>query len=422
MHHAHYRRLRWPAALLAAVTLTVAGCATTVVGTAVPAPSGAEQSRPGASAAGVLLLQRPGAGSAKTFGGTPVYDACTVLPLEAVQASGLRFDTSLAPGPVMKTSHVTTDAPDDPNSRSDGSGVGVSTCEYPGVDDELLDLTIYQTPFDAPGSRDQAEKSLRQEGGREGQVAGFRTLSTTGTTLHTWTTALFADTFYAVVHLMAPRNHEPEDPRMTEVVNRVAERLHSPPAGPAGYAYSGEFAHVPGPCEIFTGDDFRQAVGFGTDGRPREEYDLAERHTVPDAMSGTTGQVEEFSVSTACTQENQSAANAEVGSTPAQGITVKLENYLTAGMAAQANDYDCAQGKGYRHPGGDPKPVPFSVGDGLSCLVSVGGGLQSPLAFKAGRSTAEISVFSVKNLKDDETAIRIYTTVANAVTARLAGR
>jgi hypothetical protein len=91
-------------------------------------------------------------------------------------------------------------------------------------------------------------------------------------------------------------------------------------------------------------------------------------------------------------------------------------------MAAQANDYDCAPGKGYRHPGGDPKPVPFSVGDGLSCLISVGGGLQSPLAFKSGRSTVEISVFSVKNLKDNDTAIRLYTTVANAVAARLAQR
>lgn len=424
MHHAHVASTRWRGltVLFTTVALTVAGCATTVAGTAVPVSSDGRQPAPGSSAPGVLLLQRPGTGPARTFGGTPVYDACTLMPLDVVQASGLRFDTSLGPGPVLKTSHVTADAPDDPNSRSDGSDVGVSTCEYPGVDDELLDLTVYQSPFDAPGSSAQAEKSLRQEGGREGQVAGFRTLSTRDTNLHTWTTAFFADTFYAVVHLMAPRNHEPEDPRMAEVVDRVGERLRTPPSGPSGYAYGGEFTHVPGPCEIFTSDDFRQALGFATDGRPREEYDLAKRHTVPDAMSGTTGQAERFFVSTACTQENQAAANAGVGSTPAQGITVKLENYLTSEMAAQANDYDCARGKGYRHPGGDPKPVPFSVGDGLSCLITVGGGLQSPLGFKAGRSTVEISVFSVKNLKDDATAIRIYTTVANAVTARLANR
>ncbi|MBE1502641.1 hypothetical protein H4696_009741 [Amycolatopsis lexingtonensis] len=345
-----------------------------------------------------------------------------MLSLDVVQSGGLEFDTSLASGPVMKVSHVTADAPDDPNSRSDGSDIGVSTCEYPGVQDELLDLTIYQAPFDAPRGRDQAERSLRQEGGRDGQVAGFRTLSTTDTNLHTWTTAIFADTFYAVVHLMAPRNHDPEDPRMTAVVGQVAERLQRPPSAPAGYAYDGEFAHVLPPCEAFTSDDFQQAVGFATDGRPREEYDLAKRHTVPDATSGTIGQDEHFFVSTACTQENQAAANAGVGTTPAQGVTVKIENYPTAEMATQANDYDCAQGKGYRHPGGDPKPVPFSVGDGLSCLVSVGGGLQSPLAFKAGRSTVEISVFSVKNLKDNDTAIRLYTTVANAVAARLTQR
>jgi hypothetical protein len=51
---------------------------------------------------------------------------------------------------------------------------------------------------------------------------------------------------------------------------------------------------------------------------------VAKRHTVPDAMSGTTAQDEHFFVSTACTQENQSAANAGVGTTPAQGVTVKM--------------------------------------------------------------------------------------------------
>ncbi|WP_103343563.1 hypothetical protein [Amycolatopsis sp. CA-126428] len=42
-----------------------------------------------------------------------------------------------------------------------------------------------------------------RRGGREGQAAGFRTLSTTTTELHTWTTGIFADNFYAILHLSA---------------------------------------------------------------------------------------------------------------------------------------------------------------------------------------------------------------------------
>ena len=40
------------------------------------------------------------------------------------------------------------------------------------------------------------------------------------------------------------------------------------------------------------------------------------------------------------------------------------------------------------------------------------GSVQSPLAFEAGRTTVEVSVFSVSNLKDNETAVRVHTTVA----------
>ncbi|HEY3480089.1 MAG TPA: hypothetical protein VGL02_14425, partial [Streptomyces sp.] len=103
-------------------------------------------------------------------------------------------------------------------------------------------------------------------------------------------------------------------------------------------------------------------------------------------------------------------------------MTVTLENFLTPEMAAEANDYDCATGKGYRHPVGEPKPVPFRVGDGLTCLINMGSGHQSPMAFKAGRSTVELSAFYARNLKDDATAIPVFTSIANAVTARLTGR
>ena len=65
--------------------------------------------------------------------------------------------------------------------------------------------------------------------------------------------------------------------------------------------------------------------------------------------------------------------------------------------------------------------MPFAAGDGLTCLINMGS-VQSPLAFKAGRTTVEVSVFSVSNLKDNETAVRVYTTVAQNVATKLAGR
>ncbi|GHG32059.1 MULTISPECIES: hypothetical protein [Amycolatopsis] len=408
------------AALLAVFTVMIAGCSTSVRGTAVPAPPDAGQTS-AAEPPGMVLRQQPGIGPAKTFGGTPIFDACTVLPFDVVRASGIDLDTSEGPGPFMKTAHMTADGQDDRNSRGSVADAGISRCEYPGSHGEALTFTIYQTPFDSPNSREEHEKSLRQ-GGREGQAAGFRTLSATTTELHTWTTGIFADNFYAILHLNARDPAQPENPRLVRLVENAAERLHAAPTGPATYSYDGEFAHVPPPCEVFTSTDFQQAIGSSTDGRTVEQYDLAKKHITADAMSGTTGHTEHFYVTTGCTQENQAAANSGVGPTPAQSITVTMESYLTSQMAAEANDYDCAIGKGYRHPAGEPKPVPFTSGDGLTCLINMGSGRQSPLAFKSGRSTVELNVFYARNLKDDATAIRVYSGIANAVAARLADR
>lgn len=405
---------RLGAALLGG-TLLLTGCTTTVAGTAVPAPQPAGSAGP----AGALLHQQPGSGPPHQFGGVGAYDACTVLPLDVVAQAGVPFDLTLGSPATVKSARLTQDTADDPNSRGSTSDTGISQCQYPGQHSLLLTFTIHQTPFDSPESIESHERSLRHNGAKEGEVAGFRTLHVADTDpIRSESTTIFGPGFYATLDLLP--GHEP-DTLGTELVRQAAQRLHAPPTGPAGYSYSGDFAHVRPPCEIFTAADFQQALGFGTDGRPVEGYGLARTHTVPDAGSGTSGHVESFQVLTSCKQENQAAANSGVGTTPAQGVTLEFTNFLTEQMAAQSNEYDCATGKGYRRPFGEPKPVPFTVGDGLSCLFNMGS-VQSPLAFKAGRTTVRMTMWNPRALKDDATAIPVYTTVARTVAAKLAGR
>lgn len=407
------------AAVVLAASLVATGCTTTVRGTAVPG-QGVKPADQDAQP-GMLLRQQPGSGPPRQFGGVPAYDACTVLPLDVVAKSGFAFDLSLGERNGVKSARLTENADDDPNGRGETSDEGVSQCQYPGLHSLLLTFAIHQAPFDAPESQADHEKGLRHEGAKDGEASGFRTLSAAhNDPIQSESTMIFGPGFYATLDLLQTSS-TPYPKLGAELVRQAAERLHAPPTGPATYSYEGDFAHVRPPCEIFTSADFRQALGFGTDGRPVESYGLARSHTVPDGGSGTSGHVESIEVLTSCKQENQSAANSGVGKTPPQGITLEFTNHLTEEMATQANDYDCALGKGYRRPFGEPKTVPFSVGDGLSCLFNMGGSVQSPLAFKSGRTTVQMSVFSVANLKDDATGIRVYTTVAQAVAARLAG-
>jgi hypothetical protein len=407
--------------LLAALAIALTGCTTAVSGTAGPGRIDEKLGLPGNR--GIVLRQQLGTGTPHAFGGVPAYDACTVMSLDVVQQSGYVVNSTPSRGPVLRTTRMTEDAPDDPNARSSSAAHGVSECLYPGPNSELLVLTIYQAPFDAPEQNDSMERSLRRQGGVDGEVAGFRTLTVgpSETSRFTRVTAIFPPGFYVEVLRLATRAEPTDEEQLAAVVKQVAERLHDPPTGPSSYSYGAQYSHVRPPCEMFMSADFRAALGYGTDGRVVEEYELAQTRTDPSPDSGNLGHTVGWSVQTSCKRQTQSAANSGVGDSIDQGITLRFTNHLTEEMAAQAIDYECALGKGYRRPFGEPKEVPFTVGDGLTCLSNMGKSVQSPLEFKSGRTTVEMSVWSVANLGGGDAAVRIYSGVGKAVAAKLAG-
>lgn len=397
------------AAALLAASLMLAGCTTAVSGTAGPVDHTAPPE--------MVLRQQPGSGSPSRFSGVPAYDACSVLPLDVVVKSGFSFDVGLDATNTVKSARLTENAEDDPNSHSANPAIGLSQCQYPGQHSLRLTFTIYQAPFDAPESQAARERSLRQEGAKDGEAAGFRTLSVAHTdTVRSEYTMIFAPGFSATLELLLGTGPTPLG-LGARLVEQAAQRLRAAPAGPSTYSYDGEFAQVPPPCEIFQTADFTDGLGLATDGRPVEGHGLARSHTAPD---GSPGQRETFEVLTSCRRETQSSANWRVGGTPAQSVDVGFTTYQTADMAVQANDHDCARGKGYRHPFGEPIEVGLVVGDGLTCVINMGHTV-SPLTFISGKTKVEIGVFWVANL-DDATASRVYSMVAKAVAARLAGR
>jgi hypothetical protein len=415
------RRHRIPV-VLAALAIALTGCTTTMSGTAGPGRIDEQLGLPGNR--GLLLRQQLGTGAPHSFGGVPAYDACTVMSLDVVQQSGFAVNSTPSRGPVLRTKRMTEDAPDDPNARGDTAAHGVSECLYPGPNSELMILTIHQAPFDAPEEQESMERALRSQGGVDGEVAGFRTLTAgpSDNNRFSWASMIFAPGFYVEVVRTAPRQEPTDEAQVTAVVKQVAERLHAAPTGPSTYSYGGQYGHVRPPCENFTSADFRAALGYGTDGRVVEEYELAQTRTDPSPDSGNLGHTTSWAVETSCKQETQAAANSGVGTSIAQGITLRFTNYLTEQMATQANDYDCALGKGFRRPFGEPKTVPFAVGDGLTCLSNMGKNVQSPMDFKVGRTTVEMSVWSIDNLGGGDNAVRIYSGVGKAVTAKLSGR
>jgi hypothetical protein len=109
------RRHRIPV-VLAALAIALTGCTTTMSGSAGPGRIDEKLGLPGNR--GIVLRQQLGTGAPHSFGGVPAYDACTVMSLDVVQQSGYEVNSTPSRGPVLRTTRMTEDAPDDPNAAA----------------------------------------------------------------------------------------------------------------------------------------------------------------------------------------------------------------------------------------------------------------------------------------------------------------
>ncbi|MFI6031598.1 hypothetical protein [Amycolatopsis magusensis] len=419
-------------ALAAATTVTVVLTRNSGTIAATPDAAPPPPAPPGAPGARVLppadqvvphqvVRHIPGNGQPARFGGTPLFDACTVLPLTALPSTGFTLEAGPSNSADIEFARVLGDASHDPGAVTASSSRGVSQCAYPGDNANSVRLHIYQPPYDQPKWRTDSERVLRDRGAVEGQAHGLRTQIAqdpkTGMEAY-WDANIYGpDVFASVMLRQSETDRAAAGQIMTAVVDRVAQGLVAGPTAPGSFHYIGQWDQVKAPCEAFRAEDFEKIVGVVPDVRPDERYSLIEAVTLPES---TMAQVPMVHVKGECTHRNQSAANSGTGSTPAQSMTVKLSTFLTPEMAANANDYDCDPGNKHRHPYGPPKRIPFTAGDGASCLINMADH-QAPMAFKAGRTTVRVSMWSPRALGTDENAVRVYSSVAEAISRAVGG-
>lgn len=275
------------AAVAAAVVVPVTlGGNVVISGTPVAAQSSGAQCPPAKTAAsqqGVFLTMRPGSGAPLKWGATPIYDACTILPLYYLVNSGFL---------VQQPYDIFVDRPARGNrggpgySQSNTASRGVTSCSYPGHNaGDRVALQILQKPFN-----DHDDFSILHLHDDKGKTRHTRS----GALVHVvhmddeqygWTVNIVTPRASAELVVVLGKQYYGDASRKKTLhtfVQRIVAQLGKPPRPPVSISYKGPYQGTADPCSLFTARDFHTLFDTSDDTHPHRRYRLGERDLVPD--------------------------------------------------------------------------------------------------------------------------------------------
>lgn len=401
-------------AIAAAVTVpTVFGAHTPLTR---PAPTGARSSSAAPSAdqpdPSIFLTTDPGtSGSAPLrWGGTPMYDACTLLPMSAVIRQGIHLDPAYA---------AFVDRPDPNNSGGPGAtqpnvaGDSASDCFWPGVNlKSTVSLTMYQKPFNS--DQDIQQAIYDGQNGTQRTDHGFDIYTTNDTTeTDRWNVVVTNQQLAAQLDLQLPPGSFTGTVQsvVAALTNTIVTGLAQPPGPAVRIAYRGRYAGVD-PCSAFTAQDFARYMQTPDDGHPHAEYQLGERVVDPDP--GSQQPIQNY-ISTQCQRFSVALDN---GDSTAPGIIAGFETYRTAAEARAGIAGWCDPPNSAAAPYGPPIPEHVTVGDGLVCYPRLKAG-DWALYFLSGRTVASVWLWQTIDESKLPQLTPIITPLAQALAARI---
>ncbi|MFI6096932.1 hypothetical protein ACIA8G_15325 [Lentzea sp. NPDC051213] len=94
----------------------------------------------------IVLRQEPGTGPAFKYGGTPIYDACTLVTIASLESFGLKLARDYNVG----HEHLDADVPADAAIALGSGPDRISNCFYMLDSKDSLHVDVHQTPFTTP--------------------------------------------------------------------------------------------------------------------------------------------------------------------------------------------------------------------------------------------------------------------------------
>ncbi|MFR9728623.1 hypothetical protein ACL03H_05285 [Saccharopolyspora sp. MS10] len=321
------------------------------------------------------FLQMTPGGPAVRYGDAAAYDACAVLPPDALEQTGLE----ISPNRNLEHSYTKEDvAPDQAFTGNEMSG-----CDYlvqsatRGADN--VSLKLYQQPRSPrselewiAGRAADADVPAEIRTDRGVQVGYWRDSDQEGGWLMTAVRPEAA--VHAVITLTDPEyGGRPAEQVVRDLSTRLVDGLA---AGPSALeiAYTGPYADTPHPCDLLNPAALEASFPGEASGWVRDTYLPGEL-----SMAGTGG----YRVDTGCSRSI--AAEKDIYGPSPDGIRASFMHW----DAPEAGREHLATICGRATFGKEPVPSDVRIGDGETCLTDLIGDWR--LEFQAGKTTVTLS-------------------------------
>lgn len=338
-------------------------------------------------AAKLALTQEPGTGGPVKYGETPVYDACALVTIDALESLAVPLS---AIHPVSHA-HLDGDVSGDA-AITPGAGGPVSSCFYMMERTNSLGIKVHQAPFNSPA---ELQSKLDTAVHLKAQVR-----TENGFSIATW-----HDQFgYDNVLISRPGlavtigfKTSPGDAAMlsSDLEHLVLDGIRSGPSAPPRYVYTAPLRTVKDPCDVAS----RSAFALTFPGHTGTAAMAEGSYTLHGAANGRNGQV-------SC-RRNNIVPRGQLNKAEHHTLAVTLSAWDNKTAARQVNSSTCSSGSSA------PVAVTPPIGSGRTCLAD--NGADWALQFQLDNVNVSIEDGDTANKPDASTRLHQLRPAAEAI-------
>jgi hypothetical protein len=346
-------------------------------------------------------------GAVTKYGDVPVFDACTVLPVSAVEELGFR---DAAHGWHNQT-YLSRSVPAAEATIKD-EPEPISMCIYePMIEGRLerISIAIYQRPFNSLLPADYAIKNDTLL-----TVGGLRTVLSPGSKpdgFDAHITTSDGKTQASVGASTMADNKEITDHKATfmKLLELVAQNLNKGPQGLTTHVHTGRYEKVPNACDVLSAELFEEITQSKDSGIA--EADFREREGMEKFVNDKNETRYYYSNQQDCRRLSTEWYNAKSRS-DGKALKVELRTYRDADMAVR-NAHDCNPNSPSRKVFGEAVLTDEKIGDFATCSYLVG---DSPtMSFVAGRTQVRLTGYGDWAPDDPKAFNEVFTPMAKRV-------
>lgn len=375
---------------------------------------------------GIYLRQQSGNQAPPDWNGTPVTNACAVLPMSEVIKAGETFDGAFSVidvGVPHDTRSVS--AMDSISYDAGGGSDGITNCDYPGQDNkDVISLELFQAPENVADQIAEFQSFGADTAGTTRRTEGGMTVLTVpiDTDPNNWQIGIIDGTRYFAKLVLAFKGsgyaHGATPRQMVDdFVTTVIGNLRRSPLPAQTYHYVAPYTGVPDPCGLFTEDDFTALTGQH-DQIANREFQFGEREIDPDP--GIT-LPEGFYVETSCERDTVGAVTQEPSDGPAYGLHLDFETYRTVEQARTGMYAECDPRSSANKVFGPAVQVNIRIGDDRVCYPDEGRD-DWRMTFRSGRTIVFMqNVAQLRRSQLTDQAEHVFAPVARQIAAQVAG-